>query len=306
MRVSKTSLFLAVVAAAFVSAAALAADVTLTASDGFGTTSFNSAGNWDNAAAPSAGNDYSTGEFILRTPPDDASYTFGGDSLTVDNTNGYPQGLLYKGTGNTGVITIDNLILDGGFVSHANGPGDLFVLDGNINVLSDSSIYAKQGVINVLATISGSATITNPGSDVDGNVLNIMSAANTFAGDIVNDGRLALTDDAVLNFVIGASGVNNSVSGAGPATTFDGDFVFDLGGASSNVGDSWTIASAANQSFGATFNVPGFTESGDVWSSGVYRFSESTGVLTVVPEPSSLVLLLFAVPATMMLRRAKR
>ena len=304
MRVLKTSWVLAVVVTALVITPGRAAMVSLNASDTIGTSSFNSAGHWNNAAVPSAGNDYSTGDFILRTPADGASYTFAGDSLTVNNTNGYAQGLLYKGTGNTGVITVGDLILNGGFVSHGNGTGDVFQIDGNINVLSDSSIYAKQGAINVLAKISGSAKITNPGSDGAGRILTLLSPANTFTGSIVNNGRFALADDAVLNFVIGANGVNNSVSGTGAETTFDGDFVFDLSGASSNVGDSWLIASAANQSFGATFHVPGFTESGDVWSNGVYRFSESTGELSVIPEPSTLAILMFAIPlATAATRR---
>jgi len=297
MRISKTTSALAVVIAALVVTPGEAAIVTLTANDANGpVTSFNGAGNWDNLAAPSAGNDYFTSDFFLRTPADGGSYTFGGDSLNINNTGGYPQGMLYKGTGNTGVITVDNLILNGGLISHGNGTADVFQLDGNINVVANSSIYAKQGPINVLAAISGSANITNPGSDGDGRTLTFMSAASTFTGSIVNNGRFALADDAVLNFVIGASGVNNSVSGTGAATDFNGDFVFDLSGASSNSGDSWAIASAATQSFGATFSVPGFTESGNVWANGVYRFDEANGVLSVVPEPSSLAILLFAIP----------
>lgn len=47
----------------------------------------------------------------------------------------------------------------------------------------------------------------------------------------------------------------------------------------------------ANQSFGATFSINGFSESGDVWTNGTYSFDESTGVLSVVPEPATLVLL---------------
>jgi hypothetical protein len=272
-------------------ATSFADTVSLIADDGFGETSFNTGLHWSDGLAPMPGNDYVTGDFRVRTPPDGGSYVFGGDSLTVNNTNGYSWGLMYKGTGNAGTITIADLILDGGMISHANGSGDVFNLDGAINVMSDSQIYAKQGPINILAPISGTGTITNPGSDGDGRTLALFSAANMFTGDIVNDGRLALADDAVLNFVIGAAGMNNSVSGGGASAVFDGDFVLDLSGASTNVGDSWTLVSAANASYGATFNIPGFIESGDVWSNGLYSFDEATGVLTVVPEPASLLLL---------------
>ena len=266
---------------------AQAADVTLNASDGFGTTSFNAAGGWDSAAAPTAGNDYFTSNYSLRTPPDNGSYTFAGDSLTVNNTNGYPQGLFYKGTGNTGIITIDNLILDGGYISHGNGPADVFQLDGNISVLTDSVLHAKQGPIDVLANISGSGTISNPSSDNTGVILSFLSPTSTFTGSVVNNGRFTLADDAVMNFVIGASGVNNSVSGTGAETIFDGDFVFDLSGASSTPGDSWNIAAASNQSFGETFTVSGFSQSGDFWTDGTYLFNTTNGVLSISAPPIS-------------------
>ena len=265
--------------------AAHAVNVTMTGSDGFGTSSFNAAGNWDNLAAPSAGNDYFTGNFILRTPADPNSYTFAGDSLTINNTTPYPDGLFYKGTGTTGVITINNLILDGGLISHGNGPGDLFQLDGNITVNSDSEIYAKQGSIDILAPISGNATITVPTADGPGRTLTFLSSASTFTGNIVNDGEFTLADNAVLNFDIGATGVNNSVSGVGTAV-FGGDFNFDLTGAGTTSGDSWTIANVTNQSFDPnTFNVVGFTQSGSVWTSGIYTFNPGTGILAVAAPP---------------------
>jgi autotransporter-associated beta strand protein len=265
---------------------AYSANITMNASDANGlVTSFNGAGQWSNAAAPSAGNNYFTGDFILRTPADGNSYTFGGDSLTVNNTNGYPQGLLYKGTGNTGVITVNNLILNGGYVSHANGAGDLFQLDGNINVLSNSFMRPKQGAVNVLADISGSANITVDVTDGAGRILRWMSPSNTFTGNLINNGRFELVDDARMNFVIGASGISNAISGTGPETIIGGDFVFNLTGASTTPGSSWNIVSSTNRTFGATFNVPGFTQSGDFWSNGTYLFDPLTGTLSVSAPP---------------------
>jgi hypothetical protein len=287
-------LTVAAIGGLFAASPADAVLVTTTGSDGFGASSFNTAGVWDNAAAPSAGNDYliAAGHRV-RTPADGGSYTFAGDSLTISDagTAAATIGLSYKGTGNTGTITVDNLILDNGSIDHINGSGDIFNLDGSITVLSDSLIHAKQGPINVLAVVGGSATITNPGSDGDGRTLTLLSPLNTFNGNIVNGGRFVLADDAVLNFVIGAAGVNNSVSGTGPQTALDGDLVLDLSGASTNIGDSWTLVSASSASYGATFNIPGFVESGDVWSDGTYAFDEATGVLAVVPEPAALGLM---------------
>ncbi|HSU66192.1 MAG TPA: hypothetical protein VLJ39_04955, partial [Tepidisphaeraceae bacterium] len=87
--------------------------ITLTASDVSdpNTTSFNGdVGNWSVAGAPSAGNTYSTGAFVLRSPGNGTSYTFGGDSLSIDSGGRF----LLKGTGGQ-VLTV-NLILNGGLV----------------------------------------------------------------------------------------------------------------------------------------------------------------------------------------------
>jgi hypothetical protein len=260
-----------------------AVDVSLTGDDAVGETSFDTGLHWGNGQPPSGGNDYFTGDFRLRTPPDGGSYTFGGDSLTIDNTNGYSWGLLYKGSGSTGVITINDLILDGGMIAHANSAADVFQLDGSITVLSNSQIYAKQGPIEILADVSGTGSLTNPGSDGDGRVLRLLSPASTFTGDIINDGRLELVAGAQLNFVIGAPGVSNGVSGTGVAN-FDGVFVFDLTGASATEGDTWQIVDVAGYSFGPNFSVAGFAEEiTGIWARRNYRFYESTGQLVYGP-----------------------
>ena len=46
-------------------------------------------------------------------------------------------GLLYKGTGTTGIVTFKNLILNGGYVRHASGAGDLFQLAGKVTLGCD-------------------------------------------------------------------------------------------------------------------------------------------------------------------------
>lgn len=282
-----------------------AIDINLSAGDGFGASSLNTGGNWSNGEAPTAGNDYFVDALRMRTPADGSSHTFAGDSLTIDpnGTSGYgfPGGeLMYKGTGSTGVITINNLIMNGGSIAHANGTGDRFNLAGNLNMAADSVIYAKQGTINIEAAISGSATLTNPASDdfsTERSLL-ISSALNTFTGNMVigsgtnaGNARLQLVDGANLNFVIGGNGINNSISGEGVAQ-YDGVFLFDLSGAGTTIGDSWNVASVATQSFGGTFTVGGFdSPSEGIWTSDNYRFSEATGTLEVIPEPSTYALI---------------
>jgi hypothetical protein len=288
------------------SISAQAAIVTLTGIDDMGTSSFNSAGqvgtnlNWDSSAAPSAGNDYYVPDNTrLRTPADGGSHTFAGDSLTINNTTAYGDGFMYKGTGSTGSLTVDDLIMDGGLMSHANGSGDIFNLYGTMTVASGGArIYSKQGPTNIYSDIVGTGTITNELSDWSACKLFIHSATNTFTGNIINQSRLGLVDDAVLNFVIGASGVNNYYDGTSHMhLTADGDFVFDLSAAGTNLGDSWTIIDASSAVYyGSTFNVPGFSPAGDGWYKSIdgtnyYKFSKNSGDLTVVPEPATLMLL---------------
>lgn len=290
---TNSAIFLAVMMAglAFVGWSS-AAPVTLNTADALGVSSFNAAGGWSSGSAPSAGNDYFVPIVRLRTPVSGSSFTFGGDSLTIAGPNGL---MTYKGTGSAGVITVNNLILNGGSLDQLSGSADVFRLAGNLNVQGSSIIHAKQGPIVISAVISGNGTITNPGSDSAPNILSIMGPANTFTGNIVNSGRFQLLAGANLNFVIGASNVNNRVSGSGALTAFDGQFVFNLSAASTNLGDKWTIANAAGQTFGSTFAVTGFQRQGfgtgpGVWSLDTngtyYEFNTASGVLSVLAAPS--------------------
>lgn len=293
---------------ALLAAPANAANVAMINDDGFGTSSFNSAGQWDNGLDPNAGNDYfnldpNTGvSHLLRTPnAGNASFTFGGDSLTITGS-GLAGGvnneaLMFKGSGTGAVITVNNLTIDGGQLRHGQGDADSFTLAGDLAVGANGANFATQGGMIISASISGSNTIRvlDDGNTDTRRVITLTSGANTFNGDIEMTGqandraRLTLADDANLNFVIGTSGVNNSVFGTGTAI-FDGDFFFDLSGASTNAGDSWSITSVSSQSFGSTFTVSGFAPTGDRWLSGNYQFDEATGILSVVPEPASLAM----------------
>jgi fibronectin-binding autotransporter adhesin len=181
--------------------AASAAAVTMTASDGIGSSSFNTAGFWNNAAAPSAGNDYFSGNFVLRTPASGSSFTFAGDSLTINNTGPYSQGFLYKGTGAAGIITVNNLILSGGRISHAQGIGDVFNLAGNLNVVTTGEIYAKQGNITILANLSGAGTLTVSQADApteDNRYVNLLGNNSAFTGKLAVAGRVRVVSEAGL------------------------------------------------------------------------------------------------------------
>ena len=113
-----------------------------------------------------------------------------------------------------------------------------------------------------------------------------LNGTNAHGGDtVVNSGRLELGPTGSLAFVIGASGINNAVSGPGSAL-FRGTFNIDLAAASTNSGDSWTLVSVALPAYDGGFQVDGFTNNSGTWSRGTngvtYQFTQSSGVLTVV------------------------
>lgn len=259
-----------------------ATSIALTASDLAGESGFNYKSTWSDGYFAHAGADYFTGNFILRTPASGNSFTFAGDSLTVNNTSS-ETGLFYKGTGSTGVVTIDDLRLDGGWVQHVNGGNDLFRLDGSVNVLADSNLRAKQGSMNILADIAGASALTIHPSD-GRFFVRFLSGSNTFTGDLVNLARFELSAGANFTFAPSVNGVSNTISGASAvATNLNGVFDLDLANVDYALGNSWQLVTAAGVAYGPTFGLTGFTEIGGLWRDGSFTFDQSTSVLTVAP-----------------------
>jgi hypothetical protein len=297
------------------SAPVSAAVVNMTANDAMGTTSFNTAGKWSDLLAPSAGNDYTTVGYLLRSPTVAGDFTFLGDSLTIGGGNGgganpfltngsvNNDSLIFKAANLN--LTVNNLILDAGYIRDGLGTGQTVSMNGNISVTANGGGFAAQCLLSINSAISGSGPIyiAGNGSGEAGRTVFFTSGLNTYNGNVYLLGsdaahsRLTFSSTGVMNFVIGASGVNNSISGTGTATC-DGIFNFDLTGASITLGDSWTISSATAQAFGATFVANGFTNSstGDYWwknaNGTTYQFNELDGKLSVViPEPATMILL---------------
>ncbi|QJE96364.1 LamG-like jellyroll fold domain-containing protein [Luteolibacter luteus] len=268
---------------------AQAADVTLGTTNGIGTSSFESATSWSNAAAPSAGNAYLVPSGLtLRTPADSAvDHTFAGDSLKLTSAS-----LVYKGGTNNNVISVNNLTLDASLVNNASNTSTAFTLGGSINIAGTgtSTIFSNNATITVTAPISGNSgtlllqTNTTTGRQV------ILTAANTYTGNIQVTGNsgAVLTSSGKLAFAMNSSaGAYNSITGAAPFE-FSGVFTIDLTGAGTNPGDSHQLVNTATiaENFTATFAVEGWTKIGDVWVSpnGNYQFIPSSGVLVRV-EP---------------------
>lgn len=211
-----------------------------------------------------------------------ATVNITGGSLTV-------FGNIAEGTNaGTGTIT-STVVLNGGLLD---------VTGHNISV---DNFNAESGTLANVAQFNGGANLVKTTAGTL-----ILDGTNAYTGStLVNAGTVLLADNASLTFYIGASGVNNSIQGSG-VLNLDGDFVFNLSGAAS-VG-SWTIIdSSVIETFGSTFTVQGFTEtSSGVWQSGNYTFTETTGVLSAIPEPSISLLAALGLAGLYARRRGRK
>lgn len=150
---SKYKAMIAGVAILAVPALCSAGDVSMTANDAFGSSSFTTAGTWGNTAAPSAGNDYFTAGYLMRTPADANNYTFGGDSLTINAG----ESLIGKGSGARTLTA--NYIMDGGIIRGGSGT-IVETYAGTMQVTGNGGyIQADQANIPVSADISGVGTL---------------------------------------------------------------------------------------------------------------------------------------------------
>jgi autotransporter-associated beta strand protein len=236
-----------------------------------------------------------------------------GGTLIVNNASalGTTNGITYVQTGsklnlngfNIGTEKID---MQKAGAELLNNAGTAATANGTISLSAAGQKIGGSGDLNLGGIISG----TN-GFEKTGAGTLTLSGLNTYSGNTtVSFGELILADNAGLTFVIGTDGVNNKIDGTA-AVSLGGDFTFDLTSAGTTVGDAWTIVDAGNlaETFESTFSVVGFTDAGsnlwtkDIDGSKAYKFSEVTGVLTVIPEPATIGMLGLGALITFVLRR---
>ncbi|MES2660141.1 MAG: hypothetical protein V4689_16075 [Verrucomicrobiota bacterium] len=293
----------------FATAEVHAASINMNADDANTTpysSSFDTGLHWVGGGVPAAGNDYFNANFLLRTPTTvTPAYTFGGNSLTITSDSALAvnlsDALMFKGlfTGNT-TITINNLTINGGNLRQADNDDSTFTLAGNGLTVGPLGMGVHiQGPTVISAPVGGSGIIriVDNGSNAAGRILHFSNAANTFTGNVelptANRSRFQVNAGSNFNFVIGAPGVNNTITGAGSAA-FNGAFNLDLTAASTAVGSSWTLVAATTlaETYDAAFTIPTFTSDAGVagarlWTKSIsgstfYRYNEATGVLSVI------------------------
>ncbi len=149
-----------------------AAPISLVGNDGLGTSSFTSGANWAGSLTPSAGNDYNTAAYQMRTPGNTTTaYTFAGDSLTLGNHGSAGAGngsLLEKfssGAGSIRTLTINNLTNSANAIIRSGGTaGALIHIAGNhYSIAGNSSIWADQCIWVIDSPLIGgdSVILTN-------------------------------------------------------------------------------------------------------------------------------------------------
>lgn len=200
-------------------------------------------------------------------------------------------------------LGIGGLLRSGGGATTISGNGAKLTTVTNGEYVFNTASSTDSLALNVAVTANGSNALTKAG---DGTLT--LGGNNTYTGNTyVTAGMLVLAENAQMTFLIGSSGVNTSISGTG-GLTLNGSFSFDLTGAGTTVGDSWMIVDSASLTdvYGSTFSIVGFTENAGIWTNGNYQFSEASGLLSVVPEPTTSAILLFGVLVILGLHRPRR
>ena len=164
----------------------------------------------------------------------------------------------------------------------------------NNNLPAGTTIVSVDSVTTFTVSAAATATATNqtlsysPAAASANITLGAVSRSGSLIGNVTVNagGTLQLDDDSVMNFAPLGNGTTNAISGSG-SILLNGDFAINLAGADPTPGNSWTLVNVATltETFGANFNVQGFTKSGSEWTFGDYVFSETTGVLSIGTTP---------------------
>src|SRR5690606_1078559 len=205
--------------------------VELTASDTWSQTSFTDGTRWSDGFAPHTGADYVVNGLDLRTPGNTASHTWSGDALLLQD-----GGRLVMRTTGSGVVTIDDLYSDAGYVTLAlNGTftlaGDLTLQSGGLTVssgtanrtLTITSQIGGPGALSVsMPTASDPTTLTDAanaasgGAPVSVGTLRARAIGALASGAVVIGSTATLTLDYTGTATVPALSLNGGTSNVSP------------------------------------------------------------------------------------------
>lgn len=228
----------------------------------------------------------------LLTITDNAKLTVGAGGIS---TNGGGYVVLGGGTG-AATLAASATSTSAGNIQLVDGSGGSPVFDTTAHTMTMSGV------------ISGAGGLTKIGAGTL-----VSSGVNTYTGNTsVNEGVFTLISTSELRFVIDDAGVSNSVLGTG-TVNLNGVFRLNISGLTDTTG-TWnlvnvgTLTEIFDTSFGVKFlDDTSFTNiGGGLYTSGDWTFSTITGNLTLVPEPSVVLLTGFGLFAVFMTRRRSR
>ena len=174
---------------------------------------------WSDGFAPKAGNDYFTGNLMLRTS---ATATFGGDSLQIDPRTTSIETLVMKG-GGTKTFTINNLKFNGGLIGNGDG-GSIYTVAGSMAVNATSGISmgingaGADRVTIISAPITGAAGFhigTVTGTPTSLGYLTLSGNNSGYSGGFTLGGSFTNVNNITFNF-----NATNSTLKAGHVNAF--------------------------------------------------------------------------------------
>jgi len=222
---------------------------------------------------------------IVFGPNTNGSWSISGNTLKATNLGNTSMTVL----SNAGPVTINASVeLTLAIKNHtlAIDDGDTLTFNGDFDNTAGGDVIFSGGLAASKVQLYGATTVVG--------------------GDWILDkkGTVSLESTGSMSFEIGANGVNKKIYDSNldantSKFTADGTFIFDFTAASTAIGDSWTIVSVNQATWGTGFNVQDFTETlggSGVWiddAAGAYQFttSPSNGVLSVIGVPTAPALL---------------